>query len=93
MTFFSRKMHGSPPAPAAKRETSCPSLNLTHKHHNLHHSSTTQLHHCKIDATTQMLQIMHVITMVIIIPMHNLTHLSVTWTDAPFEIKHSIASA
>ncbi len=54
-------------------------------------SNTTQQCHCKIDATTQM-QIMHVITMFIIILRHNLTHLSVTWTDAPFEIKHSMAS-
>ena len=39
-----------------------------------------------------MLQIMHVITMVIIIPMHNLTHSLVTSRLAFFEIKHSMAS-
>ena len=45
-----------------------------------------------MNATMLTMQIMHVITMVIIILRHNLTHLSVTWTEAPFEIKHSMAS-
>ncbi len=45
-----------------------------------------------IDATTQMLQIKHVITMVIIILRHKVTHLSAASKFAFFEIKHSMAS-